>query len=152
MTSEEYFRPGELITSRINSGDLSDMCDALRPIVDIGRRNGGVRFVEVDAYVSCRLHIVMNEPLPFSIEECLETIPGIEYFKYDYDPHFTLPDLDCFKCSTTGEVAAFPLTQYSERRTEQHKIGRYYLLATLIILAILIGVMTAIGLVRTGLI
>lgn len=108
MTPEEYYRPGILVTDRLNSGDLLEISDALKPIVELGVANGGVRCVEVNAYVGCHYHIIMRNPLVVTKEECLSLTKNVEFFTYDYDPHFTLPDLLCFKCNVTGDIVAFP--------------------------------------------
>jgi hypothetical protein len=108
MTPEEYYRPGILVTDRLNSGDLSEISHALMPIVELGVANGGVRCVEVDAYVGCHYHIIMWNPLAVTKEECLSLTKNVECFTHDYDPHFTLPDMLCFKCSATGDIVAFP--------------------------------------------
>ena len=110
-TPKEHFRPGELLASRINSGDLSMVSDHLKPIIESGSQNGGVQFVELNPWESCPIHIVMVKPLLITIDECQKPNHRVEYFRYTHDPHFALPDLDCFRCTTTGEIVAFPLTK-----------------------------------------
>lgn len=120
MTLEEYYRPGILFTERLNSGDVSEISDALKPIVELGLANGGVRCVEVDAYRDCRYHIIMRNPLAVTKEECLALTKNVECSTYDHDPHFSLPDLLCFKCCATGDIVAFP--RHADRKSHGKRV------------------------------
>lgn len=115
QTPEEYYRPGIKLAERLNNGDLSEISPALRPIVEVGLKNGGVRCVEVDAYTGCKYHIIMKNTLSIATEKCLALTVNVDGFTSDYDPHLTLPDLSCFKCQATGETVAFP--RYNDWRT-----------------------------------
>lgn len=105
---EEYYRRCQKVADGLNSGAVSGISESLKPIIDIGAQNGGVRCVEIDAYSKCPHHVIMNKPLPIAASECLALGDGVESFHSDYDFHFTLPDLVCFQCIATGDIVSFP--------------------------------------------